>query len=82
MGQVIVRGVHAADEALEEGEVVGGEIAGLDQTNVGADVIDQLLAHLDADDAAVLVAGGTVDHFNELFGLAGTFCAHNYSDHE
>ena len=44
VGQIVVGGIHAADKALEEGKVVGGEVTGLHQTDFGADIINQLFA--------------------------------------
>ena len=81
MGNVVVAGVQAADKALQ-GSVVGDVIlAGLDQTNLIADIESQLITALNADDIAVLGLDGVVDHVDHLLGLTGALLAHDNSNH-
>ena len=81
MGDVIVAGVQAADEALHSGVISDVILAGLDQTDLVADVQHQLLALLNTNNIAVLGIDGAVDHFDNLLGLTGALLAHDNSNH-
>ena len=81
MGDVVVAGVQAADEAFQGGIAGDVIIAGLHQADVVMDIEGQLVAFLNADHAAVLGLDRAVDHLNNVFGLAGALLAHDNTNH-
>ena len=81
VGDVIVAGVHTADEPLEGGVTGDIILAGLYQADVVMNIEGQLVALLNADHVAVLGLDGAVDHLDHVFGLAGALFAHDDSNH-
>jgi hypothetical protein len=73
MGDVIVLGVNAADEALQE-IVACKTVAGrFYQSRLVRNLVNQLLPSFDTDDDAVLLINGLGDKINELLCLPEPF---------
>ena len=81
MGNVVVSGIHTADEALQGGVAGDVVIAGLHQADVVMDIEGQLVAFLNADHAAVFRLDSVIDHLNDVLGLAGALLAHDNANH-
>ena len=81
VGDVIVAGIQAADEAAQRIVVIQLVFLGVDQTDMIVDIVHHIAAGLDANDVAGLVLSRIVDQFDELLGLARALNAHNKSDH-
>ena len=81
VGDIVVPGVEAADEAPEHVEVGHVILAGFHQTDLVVDIIGQLGAPLDADHVAVLTLHGRINELDHLLGLAGALDPHDHSHH-
>ena len=81
MGNVIVAGVQAADEASHGSVVRYIVLAGIHQADLIVDVEAELVALFDADHVAVLVLHCGIDKIDHLLGLAGAFDPHDHSNH-
>lgn len=81
MGNIIVAGIEAADEALHEVEVANIKVAGLNQANLIVNVIGQLGAALDANNVAVLAVNSGVNELDHLLGLTSALDPHDHSHH-
>ena len=77
MGNVIVAGVQAGDESPEDVIVVEVVFLSVNQANLVVNIERHVAGGLNADDAALFVLGGVVEHVNELLGLAFALAAHN-----
>ena len=81
MGDVVVPRVEAADKALEQVVAVEFVFMRVDQADVIVDIVGHVAVGLDADYVSGFVFRRVVNQFDELLGLAGTFHAHNQSNH-
>ena len=81
VGDVVVAGIQAADEALQEVIVLHIVVAGFHQTDLIIDVVGQLGPTLDAHHVAVLILDCGIDEFDHLLGLAGALDPHDHSNH-
>ena len=81
MGNIVVAGIEAADEALHKVEAGHIKVAGFHQANLIVNVIGQLGPPLDADDVAVLAVHSGVNELDHLLGLAGALDPHDHSHH-
>ena len=81
MGNVIVAGIQAADESLQEVIAAHIVVAGLNQTDFIVNIIRQLGPALNADDIAVLAVDSGINELDHLLGLAGALDAHDHSHH-
>ena len=81
VGNIVVTGIHTADEALQSGIAVDVVLAGLNQTDLVADIKSQLAAALNTNDIAVLGLDGAVDHVDHLLGLTGALLTHDNLNH-
>lgn len=81
MRDVIIAGVNAANETLEE--FIGADViaAGVDKARLIGNVISQLALFLDDHDVAIAVADGLAHEINQLFCLAGALETHNKLNH-
>ena len=81
MGDVIISGMDAADETLEEfiGAYVVG--AGVDKTGLIGDVIGELALLLDNDDVAVPLVNSLADKIDQLLRRSGSFQTQDQLNH-
>jgi len=81
VGDIVVAGIEAADEAPEGVKAVDGELGGVHEAGLVAQAEAHVAGGLDADHAAGAGLGGGIHKLQELFGLALTGAAHDQSDH-
>ena len=81
MGNVVIPGVQAADEALKEVVTVQAVVPCADEADFIGDVEHHVLLGLNADDAAGFILRGMVQQVNKLLGLPRAFTAHNQANH-
>ena len=81
MGDVIVAGVETADKAAEQVVVVQLVLLRVDEADMIVDIIRHIAVCLNAYHVAGFILCRVVNQFDELLGLAGTFHAHNQSNH-
>ena len=81
MGNVVVAGIQAADESLQEVIAAHIVMAGLDQTDLIVNIISQLGPALNADYIPVLAVDSGINELDHLLGLAGALDAHDHSHH-
>ena len=83
VGDVIVAGMQAAEEALEE--IVrahrGCIVAGVDQACLIRDIVGEFFILFNAHDRTGFLADSRGDHFHQTFCFAGTFETHDQLDH-
>lgn len=81
MRDVIITGVDAADETLEE--LIGADVisAGIDKTGLIGDVIGELALLFDNNDVAVALVHCLAHEINQFLRLSRAFQTHNKLDH-
>ena len=83
MGDIVVAGMKAAEEALEE--IVRAHrvriVAGVDQASLIGNVIRKFFVLFNAHDRTGFLADGRGDHFHQTLRFAGTFETHDQLDH-
>lgn len=71
MGNIVITGMEAADEALQIAVATDGIVACFHETDTGFDIIDQLRALFDADHVAGFAVNSGVNKIDHLLGFAG-----------
>ena len=83
MGDVVVAGMQAAEEALEE--IVRAHrvciVAGVDQARLIRNIVGEFFILFNAHDRTGFLTDGRGDHFHQTFCFAGTFETHDQLDH-
>ena len=81
MGDVIIAGVHAADETLEELIAADVIVACVDQTGLIRDVKGELALLLNDHHIAGLLVHSLADQIHQLLGFAGALQTHDNIHH-
>ena len=82
MGNIVIARVHTAQESAQAVKRIHIILAGVDQTDVVADVVGHIAFRLDAHDTSGLGLHTGVDELDELLGLTGTVGTHDQSNHK
>ena len=77
MGDVVVAGMNAADEAFKKFVCSDGVCTGVYKTGLIGDVVGELSVLFDADNVAVAHVYGLAHQFHQLFGFAGALQSHD-----
>ena len=81
MGDVVIAGVQAAQEAEQHRVAADAVIVGADQPRLIGDIIGQMPALFDADNIALFLFNGFADERDQGLGLAGAGQTHDEFNH-